>query len=136
MISDGVNIWTYDKETNSCSIDLLEDMDSDVFDPTKVFTIWEDNFKHEYKGTVTESGKVLYHINLYPIDASDRPFHTVELYVDKVKMEVVRIEAKGRDGADTVYIVKKFSPNMSISASEFVFDPTDFPGVEMEDNRM
>ena len=136
VISDGVNIWTFDKETNTCAIDLLEDMDEDVFDPAKVLTIWENDFKHEYKGEVTENGKTLYHINLYPTDPAEKPFHTVELYVDKAKMEVVRILAKGRDGADTIYNMKKFSANMQMGASDFMFDPTDYPGVEMEDNRM
>lgn len=131
VISDEVNMWTYDKETNYCSVELIEDLDEDMMDPTKLFTIWEDDFKHELKNTTGN----IHQINLYPLDPSQESFHTIEMYVDKSKMEVKKIVVKGRDGADTVYSIKSFKVDVPLSDSEFNFNESDYPGVDFDDLR-
>ena len=135
VICDGENVWTYDKDENFCSIDLLEDMDEDMFDPSKLFSLWEDDFKHEYKGMTKVNGAEAYHINLYPLDPKEKPFHTIEMYINKAKMEVVKVVSKGREGADMIYTVKKFTPNSGVSDSDFTFVESKYPGVDVEANR-
>lgn len=136
IITNGEDIWSYSLSDNECTIDYLEDLEDDAFDPTKLFTIWEDEFKHSLKGEVDIDGAKAYEIYLFPLAANDSPYHTIKLYVDKVKMEVIKIEMQGRDGTNYIYKVKNFQPNYSMKPSDFKFDESAHPGVEMIDNRI
>lgn len=136
LITDGETHWTYEKGTNDCYVDYLEDVEADSFSPSEMFTIWEKDFKHEYKGTETVNGKSTYWINLYPNNPADKTYHTIQLFVDKSKMELVKIIVKGREGNDVIYNVKSFKPNAEISANKFKFNASDYPGVNIIDNRI
>lgn len=136
MISDGESVWTFEKSANDCYIDYLEDVADGSLSPSQMFTIWEEGFKHEFKKEVTEDGKNLYWINLYPTNPSEKNFHTIQLYIDKAKMEVVKFVVKGREGNDIVYKITKFVPNKEISDDEFTFNPRKYPGVNIIDNRI
>ena len=59
IISDGGSVWTYEKETNDCYIEDLEMLAEQGIDPTKIFTIWEDDFKNEWMGIRTLEGREL-----------------------------------------------------------------------------
>jgi len=100
-----------------------------------MFTIWEQDFKNEYKGETTENGKACHVIYLYPNDPTSKPYHTIQLSIDKAKMEVVKIVVKGREGDDMIYTVKSFNPNTAITAGDFAFDIKAHPGIEVIDNR-
>ncbi|HBL37529.1 MAG TPA: hypothetical protein DDZ19_00260, partial [Flavobacteriales bacterium] len=50
IISDGVTIWTYEPAVNDCYVDDADVMAEEGMDPAKLFTIWEDDFKTEWKG--------------------------------------------------------------------------------------
>jgi outer membrane lipoprotein-sorting protein len=74
VISDAKTVWSYDKKGNSCSIDDIADVKDGAFDPSQMFTIWEKDFKHEMKNTAANSdGVAAYEINLYPINAKNKP---------------------------------------------------------------
>jgi len=55
IISDGVTIWTYEPAVNDCYIDDADLMAEEGMDPSKLFTIWEDDFKSEWKGVTTST---------------------------------------------------------------------------------
>lgn len=136
IISDGETVWTFEKENNVVMIDYLEDVAEDGINPNDLFSIWETGFKHEFKSTLNEGGNEIYWINLYPTDPSDKSFHTIQLYIDKAKMELTKIKVMNRDGSTVSYTVKKFMPNKEISDSKFKFNESSFPGVEVIDNRI
>ncbi len=136
VISDGTTVWTYEKENNAVYIDNLEDVQEDGINPNDLFRIWETGFKHEYKETKSEGGAELYWINLYPNDPGNKPYHTIQLYIDKAKMEINKIKVMNRDGSTVTYTVKGFAPNKTLEDSKFRFNPASYPGVEVIDNRI
>jgi outer membrane lipoprotein carrier protein len=136
IICDGDNVWTYEKGSNTCFIDYLEDLSGGGINPNELFTIWEHDFKTELMGETTIGGVKSYHINLYPKNPADKPYHTIQMYVDKSKMQVTRIVVKGREGDTTTYDVKKFTPNVTLPETEFTFNKSDFPGVTIVDQRL
>ena len=136
IISDGVTIWTYEPAVNDCYVDDAEMMAEDGMDPSKLFTIWEDDFKNEWKGTATVNGEELTQINLYPLAGDDKPFHTIQLYISEKDLELRRAIVKGREGTDVTYDVGSFKPQAEVPASTFTFDPAKFPGVNIVDNRI
>ena len=105
-------------------------------DPSKLFTIWEDDFKNEWKGTVDLNGESVVQINLYPLAGDEKPFHTIQLFINEKDLALRRAVVKGREGTDFTYDVNSFKPQAEAPASTFTFDPGKFPGVNMVDNRI
>lgn len=136
IISDGVTIWTYEPAVNDCYVDDADVMAEEGMDPAKLFTIWEDDFKTEWKGQQEVNGTSLVQINLYPLKADEKPFHTIQLFIDEDALELKRAIVKGREGTDVTYDVLTFKPQAKIPAGTFRFDPAKFPGVNLVDNRI
>ena len=137
ILSDGVTVWTYDTEANECYIDDAEMLIEEGMDPSKIFTIWEDDFKTELKGTVDIKGTTCKQINLYPINSEEKTYHTIQLFVKgDMEYEVVKMIIKGREGNDTEYNIGSFKTNVTIPVGSFKFDQQNYPGVELIDNRI
>lgn len=137
VISDGTTVWSYDKKSNSCTIDNLEDIKDGAFDPSEMFTIWEKDFKHEMKNTnATVDGVACYEIHLFPNNPKGKAYHTIVMYVDKAKNEVSKISVKMREGGEVNYKVKNFKTNGTVTDNDFKFDKAKKPGVSMVDNRI
>ena len=138
IITDGVSVWTYEKESNDCYIEDAEMLAEQGIDPSKIFTIWEDDFKNEWMGVRTVEGRELVQVNLYPTgdEALEKAYHTIQLFIDESALEVVQLVIKGRSGVDTDYQINSFKTGMNIPASTFLFTESDFPGVTMIDNRI
>lgn len=137
IYSNGEDITTYSKDTNEATTDYLEDVEDGSLSPSKIFTIWEQDFKHEMiSDDVQVNGAKSYHINLYPIDAKDKPFHTIQLFVDAAKLEVTEVIVKGKDGTVMTYSIGTFETTKSFKAEEFEFNEATHPGVIVVDNRL
>lgn len=136
IISDGVTVWTYDTSVNECYVDDVEILIEEGMDPSKIFTIWEDDFKTENKGAVDVNGTSCTQVNLYPIGADEKPYHTIQLYIDEGKMEITKVFVKGREGNDTEYIINSFESGVTAPEGSFKFNEGKYPGVELIDNRI
>lgn len=134
IFSDGETRWTYSEEMNEVYVDNAEGDENDL-NPTQIFTVWETGFKHYYQNEVQEGGKTCHLIKLVPTDPADKSFHTVQLYIDKAKMEIVKIVILGKQGDNFTYDVKNFETNNKYTMTDFTFDPAKYAGVETIDNR-
>lgn len=134
---DGKTVWHYSKADNSVTIDDLEDMDDGGFDPSKLFTVWEQNFKHAMHNPNAKVGSnPAYEIALNPNNPKNKSYHTIFLFIDKAKMEVSKVEVKTRENATISYEIKSFKTNTEIPDATFTFSKSKFPGVEEVDNRI
>tara|TARA_B110000285_G_scaffold234317_1_gene310823 strand:- start:1615 stop:2292 length:678 start_codon:yes stop_codon:yes gene_type:complete len=136
IFSDGITIWTYELAVNDCYIEDAETMAEDGMDPSKLFTIWEDDFKNEWKGETKINGELVTHVNLYPAGEQEKPFHTIQLFINESDLRLVRAVVKGREGTDVTYDVVTFQPNASLEKGLFKFNSAEFPGVNLIDNRI
>ena len=136
IVSDGVTVWTFDTEANECYMDDVEILIEEGMDPSKIFTIWEDDFKTESKGMSVVNDVECTQINLYPIGGDEKPYHTIQLFVDENKMEITKVVVKGREGNDTEYMINSFETGVSTPAGSFEFNKSSYPGVEIIDNRI
>ncbi len=137
IFTDGTTIWTYDKKSNTCTIDNLKDVKDGAFDPSEIFTIWEKDFKNEMKNAnATVDGIGCYEIALYPNNPKGKSYHTIMMYVDKSKNELIKAVVKTRDGGEISYRIKNLKPNPPIQDSDFGFQKSKYPKVEMVDNRL
>jgi hypothetical protein len=119
---------------NEVYIDFTETGD-EVLNPGDIYTIWESGFKQYYKAEENLNGRPTHVIKLVPVDAEDKEYHTILVYIDKAKMEVSQIEIKGKQGVDYTYAVVSFSTTAVYGADTFVFDMSEHPGVDEIDNR-
>ena len=136
IITNGETTLTYAKEENEVYIENNEDIeDEDAIKPSELFTIWESGFRYQYAGELTLDGKNCDQINLFPKEPAKKTFHTIRLFIDKDKREIVKVMMLGKGGEISTYVLKKFTPNATVKASDFVFTKSDYPGVDVIDNR-
>ena len=138
IVCDGITVWTYDTEANECYIDDANMLIEEDMDPSKIFTIWENDFKTELKDTTKYNGKKCTQINLYPNDGEEKTYHTIQLFIhnDGSNLEILRIVVIGREGSSTEYLINKFETGIPIPDKTFKFNSDKFPGVEVIDNRI
>jgi outer membrane lipoprotein-sorting protein len=135
VINDGKAIYTYSKKSNEVTISDPADMDKEL-DPTKLFTIYEQGFKSLFVEEKKEAdGTVVQVIKLFPLEPGKKPYHTVIMTIDKAKVEPKVVKVLYKDGNEVTYTLKKFTPNVDLYESVFVFDKAKYPGVEVNDVR-
>jgi outer membrane lipoprotein-sorting protein len=134
-IFDGNTIYTYLEEVGEVYISSPEESENSILsDPSKLFTIYQDDFKYRYIADVNEGGKRLSEIDLYPNDLKQQ-FSRIKLFVDKDKLQVHSAMVYGKDGNTYVFVIKSFQTNLNIRDTEFIFDKDEYPGVEVIDMR-
>lgn len=136
VISDGESVWTYERSINECYVDDAEELAEDGMDPSKLFTIWEDDFRSELHGEQTLGSEQVTVVHLYPNVSDDKSYHTIQLFIDEDALELVRAVVKGREGTDVQYDVHTFEPNAPVNAAQFTFKAASYPGVDIIDNRL
>jgi outer membrane lipoprotein-sorting protein len=128
---NGTTVSTYIKDDNECYVSDVDEMDSDMVQPSQLLTIWENGFTYKYSKELTFSGKQVHEILLYPKDKKNSKFHTIVVRIDKAKNEVVYAHIKGKDGTHMKYTLSKLVKNISIPDTKFVFNKAKHPGVEI-----
>ena len=136
VISDGKSVWTYLKDANEVQINNAPDPSSEEgINPSTIFTIYEKGFKYKFENERTEGGKVIQTINLYPIDVKGKAYHTIKLNIDKNAKQIISVKIFGKDGNNSTYTVKSFTPNTELSDTMFAFNPAKYPKIEVIDLR-
>ena len=131
---DGESVWTFEPEMNECYLDDMETMREEGMDPSQLFTVWEEDFRREWMGRAQVGDKDCAHVNLYA--GEDKPYHTLQLFIDDSALEIVRIVMKGREGSDVTYTVTSFSTTLEVKPGMFTFPAEKHPGVDLIDNRI
>lgn len=124
IVCDGKTLWTYLKDAGEVQIDNAPDpnKEENSFSPTNIFTVYEKGFKYKSDKEETKNGKVMQVINLYPVKANEKPYHTVKLFIDKNAKEISSVVVMNKDGNKYTYNVTKFETNLPLNDSDFVFD--------------
>ncbi|MCB9335883.1 MAG: outer membrane lipoprotein carrier protein LolA [Flavobacteriales bacterium] len=131
IISDGKNIWTFLKESEEVQINSISEDDDEGISPNKIFTLYEEGFKYKF----VEEKNGIQTINLYPKETNEKAYHRISLFIDAAKNQIKEVKVFGKDGTDSSYKIKTFTPNTSISDAHFTFDKSKHPNVEIIDLR-
>lgn len=128
---DGKTVWDYIKDANEVQVKEMEESSEDAITPTNIFTLYEKGFKYKFE---SEDNTKQY-INIFPINADKKKYHTIKLTIDKAKKQLTAVKILMKDGTTQQYIIKSFAGNVSLADSEFVFNTKSHPGVSVEDLR-
>jgi len=134
VICNGSTLWTYIEEASEVQISELE-IDEGSIGPTTIFTIYEKGFKYTFYKEEVQKGKTMQLINLFPEKPDEKSYHTIRLYVDKAKKQLMKVKIFGKEGDNYIYKVEEMQTDVQVKDSDFTFNPADYPGVEVVDLR-
>lgn len=133
LICDGKTLWTYLKELNEVSISPFEPMEGEL-SPTNLFTIYEKGFESYYVSEANRGKNKVHNIDIVPTDKK-RSFFKIRLVIDRQKEQILQAIIFDKNGTLYTYDIQNFVTNIAIADSQFGFDKSKFPGVEVVDLR-
>ncbi|WP_372642992.1 outer membrane lipoprotein carrier protein LolA [Ancylomarina sp.] len=132
---DGKTIYQHLVDAEEVNIKEPDEEDEESgLNPTQIFTLYETGFKFSYIEEQTTSAGSFHVIDLFPLD-EERPFSRIRLHIDTKTLEMKSLVSIGKDGNNITIKIKKFEPNVEFKDSDFVFDQTANPDVEVVDMR-
>ena len=134
IFSDGKTVWNYDKSANEVTVNNLNESGSGMT-PQKIFTnFYDKDFYYKLNGIKKAGGKTVQEIELTPTDKT-RPYHKVYVLVDKASNSIYNAKFLEKSGGRYSYTVTSLKPTSSVADTEFVFNKSKYPGVEVVDLR-
>ena len=136
IVCDGKTIWNHNKDAAEVTIKNFDPNNEEQLNPSKIFTLYETGYKYKYDkeekiGTIT-----CHVIDLIPaLKPEKKKFHTIKLYIDKTKKQVVQLKMLMKDQGVQVYEIKSFKPNADIADAIFTFDTKPFKSDQIIDER-
>ncbi|MCK8492203.1 outer membrane lipoprotein carrier protein LolA [Spirosoma sp. RP8] len=134
VYSDGQTMSTYVKESNEVNVQDYEAAANGELNPTQIYTIYKRGFDYRFLKEQKQGGRTLEVIELTP-NRQKSPIATVQISVDKADKSVRNWLIINKDGKRTSYTITKFTPNVNVPDTYFVFDKSKYPGVEVVDLR-
>ena len=132
---DGTTKWSYIKDAEEVNITTPDPKDKNTFDPSKLFTEYEEGYKVRYKQEVFQNARALHEIDLLPIDVKGSEFNRIRIFVDKDKNQIYKIIRFGKDGNDYTITINKIKKEDGLSDTLFKFNPAKYPDIELIDLR-
>jgi outer membrane lipoprotein carrier protein len=132
IVCDGKTMWTHMKDANEVTIKNFEASADDMLNPSKIFTIYEKGFKYKY--SKIEGGLDV--IDLFPaVKPEKKKYHTAKIFINKAKMQVMKLIMMMKDGSTQTYDIKSFTANTAMDDKGFVFDTSKFKPDQISDER-
>lgn len=136
IVSDGKTIWTHNKDAAEVTIKNFDANNDDQLNPSKIFTLYESGYKYKFDKEEKVGIVVCNVIDLYPsVKPEKKKFHTIKIYIDKAKKQVVQLKMLMKDGGTQLYEIKTFKPNLELADALFVFDTKAFKADQIIDER-
>jgi outer membrane lipoprotein carrier protein len=137
IINDSKTTYTILKDAEEVQINNSDEKKSDdQISPATIFTIYEKGFKYEFvKEEKQKDGTTIIQVKLFPNEPKKKNFHTLVLNIDKAKNQVSSFVIYGKDGTQTTYSIKNFTPNTNLADDVFAFNAKAYPKYEVIDLR-
>lgn len=133
---DGKNLYTYMPQAKEVTISKPSEKDDDMFlkNPSKIFTLYQQNFKFRYLGQTTYNRYNCHEIDLYPFDINKK-YSIIKLLIQEDEYRLVAAKMIMKSGIHYIFYVDKFDSSARLSDSEFSFDVKAHKDVEVVDLR-
>lgn len=133
IFTDGKSTWTYNKKDNEVQVDNYNA--NAAISPAKLFSgSYEKDYSYKYINETTVNGVKAYVIELTP-KVAKKDFTKVQLFVNKTNNDVVGGKVFEKSGSTIHYTLSGTTANATIADSEFTFNKSAFPGVDVIDLR-
>ncbi|MCF6366984.1 MAG: outer membrane lipoprotein carrier protein LolA [Bacteroidales bacterium] len=136
IFSDGTTVWTYMKESNEITITEPGPDEESIFNPAKLFTIYESGYKYLLIGVEKINNSSYNVIDLFPEEIDESPYSKIRIKIHKNKNEIYAVETYEKSGLNHYLTVTEIKPDIKITEQLFVFDETKYPDdIEIIDMR-
>jgi outer membrane lipoprotein carrier protein len=132
VICDGKTVWTYIKESNEVQVNNLDNKD-EALTPSKLLSSYNSNYKSKIIKDKSVTDPNVEVIELIPNTVKN--FFKAHLAIDKTKAQVKSFTLFDKNGNVFTYKITKYQVDTPVTAADFTFDKTKFPGVEVIDMR-
>jgi len=132
---DGTTKWSYIKDAEEVNITTPDPDDKNTFNPSKLFTEYEEGYKVRYIKEVFQNNRALHQIDLFPINVKGSEFNRIRIFVDKDKNQIYKIIRFGKDGNDYTITLSSIKKETALPDSLFKFEASKYPDVEVIDLR-
>jgi len=110
------------------------DNSTDEVNPSKIYYIYKKGYKYLYMGESVEGGVNCDVIDLVP-EKKDAQYFKIKMSISKKDRSVVNFTIFDRQGNRFKYTILKFTPNVKVDDSFFVFDTKKYPNVSVNELR-
>jgi len=132
IINNGKTLWYVMKDIPE--VQIMDNDPEDKLNPTKIFAIYKEGYKYEYKGEETINNNTIHLISFYP--EATEIWKEIVLHIDKRKVEISKIIMKDKEGGVILLDINKYVDNSIIDDSIFLFKKEEFdPDIEIIDLR-
>lgn len=133
FVCDGKNMWTYIPRDKEVQINYFEESD-DVFSPSKIFTLYQEGYSYQIKERKNVGGKSIVVIEMSPTNRKVSYFK-IDVTIDETNLQILESKIYEKNGSRYSYKLTKQTPNPTLSADSFSFDPKKYPRVKVVDLR-
>ncbi len=136
IFSDGITVWTYMKASNEITITEPGPDEESIFNPAKLFTIYESGYKYLLIGEEIVNKTSYNIIDLFPEEIDESPYSKIRIKINKSKNEIYAVETYGKSGLNNYLTVIEIKPDVKLTEKLFTFDKTKYPtDIEIIDMR-
>jgi outer membrane lipoprotein-sorting protein len=125
IFCNGTQIWNYDGQ-NEVTVSKA-DNDDDALSPQQIITGFN---KNDFTATIIASGSSVSQIQLVPVDKR-KNFKQINLFINKANNLITKAVVTDKQGNITEISFGNATFNAVIPDSQFVFDASKHPGVEV-----
>jgi outer membrane lipoprotein-sorting protein len=133
IFNNGSTVWTYMKEENEVNVSNYSP-DEDDLNPTKIHNIYKKGFKYLLNEDEDIKGVGYKVVELVPEDKK-KPFFKIRIWINKKDNSIFRWKIFEKNGNRYLYTINKFNTSIKLDDSQFTFDKSKYPGVEVVDLR-
>ncbi|WP_018617909.1 LolA family protein [Spirosoma luteum] len=134
VYNDGKTMSTYMRESNEVNVQDYDANSSGELNPTQIYSLYKKGYNYRFLKEQKQGKRTLEVIELTPTQTKNA-VSNVQISVDKADKSIRNWVITNKDGKKTSYTITKFTPNVKVSDSYFVFDNSKHPGVEVVDLR-
>lgn len=132
VICDGKTMWTYIEDAWEVQINAIEEDDESIT-PSKLLTMYNDDYKAKIEKEYKVDEVQYQRIELKPEEG--KKWVKLDVVINADKQEISEITIHDKNGGKISYKIDKLTPDIEISDEDFIFNPEDYPDVEIVDMR-
>lgn len=132
VYSDGKTVWTYLQESEEVMVSDVNTGEESIT-PSNILTSYYNEYKISFQNHKENAAKGYKTVELKP--ESGKKFSKIQIVIDDKKLQIVSFNIFDNGGNEFTYLINKLQHDKIIADHFFVFNPSDFPDVEVVDMR-
>lgn len=130
LYCNGTSVWHWNKSANEVMLTTLTSSDDDLMNPSKLLANYKQNYKPKFIRQENDGTAV---VDLTP--KKSKSFYKIRLLINGTNGVLKKMEIHNYDGSEADYMVSNFKSGVKTTESDFAFQATQNPKVEVIDMR-